>query len=81
MREENSVNDELEEVVFVMKSDGTVERRVVVTGIQDINYFEIKNGLNEGEQVVTGPNTAVSTTLRSGKKVKVVPKAQLFENK
>ena len=73
-------NSELEEVVYVLKEDGTVQRRTVTTGIQDINYFEITNGLKEGEQVVTGPYNAVSKTLRSGKKVTVVPKEKLFQN-
>jgi multidrug efflux pump subunit AcrA (membrane-fusion protein) len=78
--DETSATDELEEVVYVMKSDGTVEKRVVTTGIQDINHIEILSGLKEGEQVVTGPYNAVSKTLRSGKKVRVVPKEQIFQN-
>jgi multidrug efflux pump subunit AcrA (membrane-fusion protein) len=83
---DNEVNnetagDDLEEVVYVVKTDGTVEKRVVTTGIQDFNYFEITSGLKEGEQVVTGPNTAVSTNLRTGKKVAMVKREQLFENK
>ena len=73
-------SDELEEVVFVMKTDGTVEKRIVTTGIQDINYFEITSGLKEDEQVITGPYNAVSRTLRSGKKVRVVSKDKLFQN-
>ncbi|WP_121354022.1 efflux RND transporter periplasmic adaptor subunit [Flavisolibacter nicotianae] len=72
--------DELEEVVYVIKSDGTVEKRVVTTGIQDINYFEITAGLKEGEKLVTGPYTAVSKNLRSGQKVTVVSKEQIFQN-
>jgi HlyD family secretion protein len=73
-------SDDLEEVVYVLKSDGTVEKRVVTTGIQDINHIEILSGLKEGEQVVTGPYNAVSKTLRSGKKVRVVSKDQVFQN-
>jgi HlyD family secretion protein len=79
--EEEATSDELEEVVFVMKEDKKVEKRVVTTGIQDINYFEILSGLKEGEQVVTGPYGVVSKTLRSGKKVTVVAKEKLFETK
>ncbi|RYZ30301.1 MAG: HlyD family efflux transporter periplasmic adaptor subunit [Chitinophagaceae bacterium] len=77
----DETNDDLDEVVYVVKADKTVEKRVVTTGIQDFNYFEIISGLKEGEQVVTGPNTAVGTTLRTGKKVAIVKKEQLFENK
>jgi HlyD family secretion protein len=72
---------DLEEVVYIVRADKTVEKRTVTTGIQDFNYFEITNGLKEGEQVVTGPNTAVGTTLQTGKKVAIVKKEQLFENK
>ena len=76
----NTVNsDELDEVVFVIKKDNTIEKRIVTTGIQDINYFEIKSGLQEGEQVVTGPFDAVSKSLKSGTKVNIVPKDKLFQ--
>ena len=76
----NTVNsDELDEVVFVVKKDNTVEKRVVTTGIQDINYFEIKSGLQEGEQVVTGPFDAVSKSLKAGAKINVVAKDKLFQ--
>ena len=82
--DENATDEtagELQEVVYIIKADKTVEKRVVTTGIQDFNYFEITAGLKEGEQVVTGPNTAVGTNLRTGKKVLIVKKEQLFENK
>jgi HlyD family secretion protein len=71
--------DELEEVVFVLKEDGKVEKRVVKTGIQDINYIQVLEGLKLGEQVVTGPYNAISKTLKSGNKVTVVEKDKLFE--
>ena len=71
--------EDLEEVVFVIKKDNTVERRVVKTGIQDINNIEITDGLKEGEQVVTGPFNAVSKSLKSGDKVNIVSKDKLFE--
>jgi HlyD family secretion protein len=72
--------DELEEVVFVKLPDGKVKKVIVTTGIQDINYIEIKTGLSGGEEVVTGPYNAISTTLKEGSKVKVVDKEKLFEN-
>lgn len=78
--EEAGIGEDLEEVVYVIKQNGNVEKRVVVTGIQDINYFEITNGVKEGEQVVSGPYSAVSKTLRSGNNVQVVSKDKLFQN-
>lgn len=73
-------SSELEEVVFILQKEGTVKRTVVKSGIQDINYIEI-SGLNEGDEIVTDPYTAISKTLKDGMKVKVVPKDKLFEKK
>lgn len=75
--DDNEGSDELEEVVFVWKEGDTVAKRLVKTGIQDMNYFEILTGLQEGETVITGPYSAVSKTLRSGNKVLVVTKDKL----
>ncbi|MGH2552281.1 MAG: efflux RND transporter periplasmic adaptor subunit, partial [Chitinophagaceae bacterium] len=72
-------NDELEEVVFVLQKDATVKKRVVISGIQDINYIEIISGINAGDEVVTEPYTVISKNLKDGMKVKVVPKDKLFE--
>ena len=73
--------DDLDEVVFVMQKDGTVRRVKVRTDIQDLNYIEIVDGLKQGDEVVVGPYATVSKLLRTGMKVKVVPKEELFEVK
>lgn len=75
----SSSNSDLDEVVFVLQKGDTVRKVKVRTSIQDINYIEIVDGLKEGDQVITGPYSVVSKTLRSGTRVKVVPKDQLFE--
>ncbi|MFT3748569.1 MAG: efflux RND transporter periplasmic adaptor subunit [Agriterribacter sp.] len=77
----SGTNDDLLEVVFVLQKDNTVKLKQVKTGIQDINNIEITEGLQEGDEVITGPYTIVSKTLKTGTKVKVVPKDQLFEVK
>lgn len=69
----------LQELVFVAQKDGTVKMMPVKTDIQDDNYIEITSGLQEGEEVVTAPYSAVSKTLKNGTRVKIVPKGQLFE--
>ncbi len=76
---EAMVADELEEIVFVIQKDGKVKKVKVKTYIQDINFIEIQTGLNEGDEVVTGPFNAISKTLKDGDKVKVVAKDKLFE--
>jgi HlyD family secretion protein len=75
----NISGDALEEVVFVIKKDGTVEKRTVTTGIQDMNYIEITTGLKDGEQIVTAPFDAVNKTMKSGDKVVITPKDKLFQ--
>jgi HlyD family secretion protein len=69
----------LEEVVFILQKDGTVKKRIVTTGIQDINNIEVAGGLQEGDEVITGPYNAISEKLKDGMKVKVVPKEELFK--
>ena len=76
--DEAPVVSERDEVVFVVQPDGTVKKVVVESGIQDINYIEIKKGLSGGESVVVSPYTAISTTLKDGMKVNVVKKEELF---
>ncbi|MBL7725309.1 MAG: efflux RND transporter periplasmic adaptor subunit [Chitinophagaceae bacterium] len=71
--------DELEEVAFVLQTDGAVKKVVVKSGIQDINYIEILSGLKEGDEVIIAPYAAVSKNLKDGMKVKVVTKDELFE--
>lgn len=76
----NETGGQLEEVVFVLQKDNTVRKQVVKTGIQDINYIQVTEGIKAGDQVVIGPYSALSRNLRNGMKVKVVAKDKLFEN-
>lgn len=73
-------DNDLEEVVFVLQKDGKVKKVVVHSGIQDMSYIEILDGLKEGDEVVTDPYSAISKTLKDGMKVKVVPRDKLFQN-
>lgn len=73
--------DDLDIVVFVRKADNTVYPVIVKTGIQDINYLQITDGLKAGEEVITGPYDVVSKTLKKGTEVKVVDKKELFDTK
>lgn len=57
--------DDLMEVVFVAVGD-TVKMVEVKTGIQDDTYIQITSGLNEGDEVVSGPYAAVSRKLKAG---------------
>lgn len=72
-------SSELEVIVFTLQKDGTVKRKTVETGIQDIDYIEIKKGLEVGEEVISGPYEAISQKLKDGMKVNVVGKDELFK--
>jgi HlyD family secretion protein len=66
-----------QECVFVHK-DGVVSLRTVKTGIQDNTFIQILEGLEKGEEVVTGPYNAISRLLKDGDKVEVVKREELF---
>ncbi len=77
---ESKKEEELNEVVFVLQKDNKVKMVKVKTDIQDLNFIEVA-GLKVGDQVVTGPYSIVSKTLKDGSLVKVVSKEKLFEEK
>ena len=58
------------ECVFVKNKD-EAKLKVVKTGIQDDTNIEIISGLNEGDEIITGPYSVVSKTLKSGDKIEV----------
>ena len=57
------------EVVFVLEGDH-VKTVPVKTGISDDNFWEITDGLKEGDEIVTGGYHAINRDLDDGKKVK-----------
>jgi len=58
-------DEEVKEVVFV-NVDGKAVQKEVKTGISDFENIEILSGLEEGDQVVSGPFLAVSKRLKDG---------------
>ena len=55
-----------------------VKRVAVQTGEQWDERVEIIDGLKEGDQVVSGPYSAISKTLKEGTAIKKVDKTELF---
>jgi HlyD family secretion protein len=60
------------DVVFVVKGDH-VEAVTVKIGICDENYWEITDGLTNGEDIVSGGYRAISRDLKDGSKIKKGP--------
>ncbi len=56
------------EVVFVLDGD-VVRQQPVKLGVSDNGFFEIEEGLEEGQEIVTGGFLAISRELDDGKKI------------
>lgn len=78
--EEKVISEEdLDVVVFILNTDNKVKKVLVKTGIQDINNIEITEGLEDGDEVVTGPYEVVSKKLKTGMDVIKTDKKDLYE--
>jgi HlyD family secretion protein len=64
-----STSEEEYEVVFVL-SGNEAKLRVVKTGIQDDKFIVVTEGVEEEEEIITGPYSEVSKKLKSGMEVK-----------
>jgi HlyD family secretion protein len=67
--DKKSKEDKAIEVVFVADGDH-VKMMPVKIGICDNDYWEISEGLTEGQEVVSGGYRAISKDLEDGKKIK-----------
>ena len=67
---EKQARNELQRVVFLKEKD-KVNLVPVQTGIADNNFIEIRSGVKEGDEVVSGTYTAISKDLKDGSKVKI----------
>lgn len=71
----NKTAPKLIEVVFVVDGDH-VKMVPVKRGIGDDNYWEITDGLKEGQEIAAGGYRAVGRDLEDGKKVRNAPAVQ-----
>lgn len=68
------------ECVFVVR-DGKAKLVPVKVGIQNSMHIEITGGLKDGDEVISGPYSAVSRVLSNDKPVKVVTELSSESNK
>lgn len=66
----NGKDKKPKEVVFIVESN-TVKMKEVKTGISDDSHIEIIEGLEGGEEIVSGPYRAISRELSEGSKVRL----------
>jgi HlyD family secretion protein len=67
---ERQSRKELQRVVFLKERD-TVRLVPVQTGIADNNFIEVRSGIKEGDEVVSGSYTAISKDLKDRCKIKI----------
>lgn len=67
-KKERDRREKLQRVVFIKNGD-TVRQQKVETGIADNTWIEIKSGVKEGDEVVSGSYTVISRRLKNGAKV------------
>lgn len=56
----------------------TVKKAEVTTGIQNDQYIIVKSGLKAGQEIVSGPYSAIQDKLKDGMKVEQTTKDKLF---
>lgn len=78
-RESENLEEDYE-VVFLYKG-GKAQLQVVSTGIQDDENIEVTSGLEEGQEVITGPYSLVSKQLVNGDKVSPEDKSASTDKK
>lgn len=78
-KQKAKLNDKMiKQYVYLYNADATVKKVEVTTGIQNDQYIIVKTGLKAGQDVVTGPYSAIQNKLKDGMKVEKTTKDQLF---
>jgi HlyD family secretion protein len=68
--QERSDREKLQRVVFIRNGD-TVKQVPVETGIFDTTHMEMKSGVKEGDEVVSGPFGVITRTLKDGSRIRI----------
>ncbi len=71
-------DEKIKEYVFIL-NNGTSKQIEVTTGIQDNDFIQILTGLKDKQDVICGPYSAVSKTLKEATKIKIVKKEDLYK--
>lgn len=81
-QQKNKLNDKkVKQFVYLFdEKASTVKKAEITTGIQDDQYIIIKTGLKAGQDVVSGPYSAIQQKLKDGMKVEKTSKDKLYSN-
>lgn len=77
-KQKSKLTDKTVKQYVYLFDNGAVKRVEVTTGIQNDQYIIIKTGLKSGQEVVTGPYSAIQNRLKDGMAAEKTTKDQLF---
>lgn len=77
-QKESEKNNQEGTWVFKLENGKAIAVKVK-TGVQDIDYFEVIEGLKEGEEIIIAPGMTIAKTLYNGDAVKKVDKDKVYE--
>ena len=79
-KQKAKLNDKkIKQFVYLFNSKAnTVKKVEVTTGIQNDQFIIIKSGLKAGQEIVSGPYSAIQNKLKDGMKVEKTTKDKLF---
>jgi HlyD family secretion protein len=79
-KQKNKLTDkQVKQYVYLFDAKAsTVKKIEVTTGIQNDQYIIVKTGLKAGQQIVSGPYSAIQNKLKDGVKVEQTTKDKLF---
>lgn len=65
-----AVFDEEDKNIVYINDDGQAKKAEIVLGLENDEYYEVKSGLNEGDEVLVGSKVK---EVKSGSKIKIAP--------
>jgi HlyD family secretion protein len=79
-KQKSKLNDKkVKQYVYLFDSKAaTVKKTEVTTGIQDDQFIIVATGLKAGQEIISGPYSAIQTKLKDGMKVEKTTKDKLF---
>jgi len=79
-KQKSKLNDKkVKQYVYLFDSKASTVKKVeVTTGIQDDQFIIIKTGIKAGQDVISGPYSAIQNKLKDGMKVEKTTKDKLF---
>lgn len=77
-KEKQKPEEKIKEYVFIVEN-GEAKQLEVTTGIQDNDYIQLMTGISKDQEIICGPYSAVSKTLKDKSKIQVVKKEDLYK--